>query len=241
MAMRSILATLALLALLPSAATAAEVGNRPRAVLELFTSQGCSSCPPADALLSRLGREPGLVALAYHVDYWDYIGWPDSFAQPAHAELQRAYAGGWHKDRIYTPQLVVNGRTETVGSNKDAVEDALEHAALDLEIGLTVSDDMLDITVPAAGNVPARIVLVTTLSKADVKIARGENRDRTLTYTDIVLTRRVLGMLEHGEPTHLRLPLAELQKDGCDRIAILVQQERGGAPGPILGASTIRL
>lgn len=240
--MRSFLAALALITLLPTAVPADEAGARPRAVLELFTSQGCSSCPPADALLARLGREPDLIALAYHVDYWDYIGWPDSFAQPAHADLQRAYAGGWHKDRIYTPQLVINGRTETVGSNRSAVHEALEATALSLEVALSVDDGMLDIAIPQTPDAPkARIVLVTTLSQADVAIPRGENRDRTLTYTDIVLTRRVLGMLERNEPTHLRLPMAELKKDGCDRIAILVQEERRDAPGPILGARAINL
>ncbi|WP_291830371.1 DUF1223 domain-containing protein, partial [Bosea sp. (in: a-proteobacteria)] len=89
-------------------AGAGEVRTSPKAVVELFTSQGCSSCPPADALLSELSEHDDLVTLAYHVDYWDYIGWPDSFGAKANSDHQRAYAESWGSARIYTPQLIVN-------------------------------------------------------------------------------------------------------------------------------------
>src|SRR5437868_12303877 len=102
-------ATAAALLAAPAVSTAAEVRDHPRAVLELFTSEGCSSCPQADAKLLDLAKQPDLIALAYHVDYWDYIGWPDGFGSKLNTDRQKAYAQSWGKSMIYTPQLIVNG------------------------------------------------------------------------------------------------------------------------------------
>ena len=102
-----------------SGAVAGELRVMPKAVVELFTSQGCSSCPPADALLRRAGAAPDLIALAYHIDYWDYIGWPDSFGSKDNSDRQRAYAESWGSSRVFTPQLIVNGAEGVVGSRRD--------------------------------------------------------------------------------------------------------------------------
>ena len=104
------LSAVAAAALLVAPATAAEIREHPRAVLELFTSQGCSSCPKADLKFQDLGKQADLITLAYHVDYWDYIGWTDTFGRKENSDLQRAYAESWKSSRIYTPQMIVNGQ-----------------------------------------------------------------------------------------------------------------------------------
>src|SRR5690606_29405827 len=121
----------------------------PRAVVELFTSQGCSSCPPADALLTSLAQREDVVALAYHVDYWDYIGWEDTFGDKGFSDRQRAYARSWGSSRMFTPQMVVNGAEGVVGSRRDAVHDAVTSAHLPLAVGLEAHGDMLRVVVPA--------------------------------------------------------------------------------------------
>src|SRR5690606_4371889 len=115
----------------------------PRAVVELFTSQGCSSCPPADALLTSLSERDDVVALAYHVDYWDYIGWEDTFGDKGFSDRQRGYAKSWGSSRIFTPQMVINGAEGVVGSRRDEVQDALTSAQLPLSLSLGVHGDML--------------------------------------------------------------------------------------------------
>src|SRR5215217_5623425 len=122
--------TLVLNLALSGSASAEPLHIAPKAVVELFTSQGCSSCPPADALLTALADREDVVALAYHVDYWDYVGWKDTFAQEAYSDRQRAYAKSWGSSRIYTPQIVVNGAKAVVGSRRNEVQDAVDQAAL---------------------------------------------------------------------------------------------------------------
>src|SRR3954454_23050188 len=121
-------------ALVAAPVPAAEVRDHPKAVLELFTSQGCSSCPQADARLGDLGKHPDLITLAYHVDYWDYIGWVAPFGAQAKTDLQRAYAQSWGSSMVYTPQLVVNGAKGIVGSREKEVTGALDAAKLDLPV-----------------------------------------------------------------------------------------------------------
>src|SRR5690606_35919507 len=142
-----------------------------KAVVELFTSQGCASCPPADALLTSLAERGDVVALAYHVDYWDYIGWEDTFGTRTFSDRQRNYAKSWGSSRIYTPQMVVNGAEGVVGSKRDAVHDALASAQLPLAVGLERHGDMLAVTIPADDSLQdASIWLVRYLVRADVGI-----------------------------------------------------------------------
>src|SRR5690606_27069813 len=109
-----------------------DIRDKPKAVVELFTSQGCSSCPKADALFNELGKRDDVVALAWHVDYWDYIGWPDTFGARENSDRQRGYAENWGSARIYTPQMVINGTLGVIGSHRDDVDGALGEATLTL-------------------------------------------------------------------------------------------------------------
>jgi hypothetical protein len=223
-------------------AAAAEVRSNPRAVLELFTSQGCSSCPMADAKLTELGQRPDLITLAYHVDYWDYIGWADTFGTAANSNRQRAYAQSWGSSRIYTPELVVNGKGGVVGSRDGDVSTALDGASLALPVTLAIEGDILEVTIGGKpGGRESMVWLVTFKDHATVEIQRGENAGKTMDYTQIVTGRQVLGMWEPESGTHLKLPIKELLKDGATGAAVLVQDETKGLPGPILGASSFQL
>ncbi|MEO8756329.1 MAG: DUF1223 domain-containing protein [Devosia sp.] len=223
-------------------AVGAEVRSHPKAVVELFTSQGCSSCPQADAKLSDLGKQPDVITLAYHVDYWDYIGWADTFGAKANSDLQRSYSESWGTSRIYTPQMIVNGSKGVVGSRDGEVTGALGAAKLDLPVALTVGNKMLDVNVGAqAGGGSAMVWLVTFKDHAKVMIERGENAGRTVDYTQIVTSRQMLGMWDPVTGTHLKLPLSELQANGSNGAVILVQTDKDGLPGAILGAASVQL
>jgi len=232
-------AALALALVLASPAGAGELRQRPTAVLELFTSQGCSSCPAADALLTELGGRDEIIALAYHVDYWDYVGWPDTFGAKAHSDHQRNYAASWGSSRIFTPQLVVNGTEAVVGSRRQEVDIAVQNASLSVPVALSEVGGMLKVSIgPRPGLRAAVVWLITYIERADVDIERGENRGKRLAYTQIVTGRQVLGMWEPATGATLTLPLAEVLDDGATGAAILVQEERRGLPGRILGAAS---
>jgi hypothetical protein len=227
---------------LASTVSAGELRLEPKAVLELFTSQGCSSCPPADALFEELGKREDLVTLAYHVDYWDYIGWPDTFGDKANSDHQRAYAASWGSSRIYTPQLIVNGAEGVVASRPDEVNAALETASLPVPVALTIMpNDMLKVKIdPQPGRPEAVVWLITFIDRAEVAIDRGENEGQTIGYTQIVTGKQLLGMWEPGAEARWKLPLADLMKDGSNGVAILVQEEHDGLPGAILGAALLK-
>ena len=240
MLLRPILWGLSLSLALAGPVFSGELKLGPKAVLELFTSQGCSSCPKADAMLDEMSKSPDVVVLAYHVDYWDYIGWEDTFGSPENSQRQRDYADAWGSSRIFTPQLVVNGRGSVVASREGEVDAALASAALPITIDLDVSDDgMLEISVPPGeGNREAVMWLVTFVDRAEAEIERGENKGKTVAYTQIVTNRQVLGMWESATGAEMRMPIGELLDASANGIAVLIQEERNGMPGPILGAAS---
>lgn len=221
-------------------ALAGEIKVAPKAVLELFTSQGCSSCPKADAMLDEMSKRPDAIVLAYHVDYWDYIGWKDTFGSAENSQRQRDYAAAWGSARIFTPQLVVNGKGGLVASKRDKVSSALTGASLPLDVKLTAApDDMLQISVPAKDGVAdAMIWLVTFLDHADVAIERGENEGKKIAYIQIVTGRQVLGMWKADAGAELTLPLSEVLTGRSNGAAILIQEDHDGLPGPIIGAAS---
>ncbi|WP_108396713.1 DUF1223 domain-containing protein [Devosia submarina] len=226
------------LGLLAAPAGAESMRARPKAVVELFTSQGCSSCPPADALLTGLAEDQDVIALAYHVDYWDYVGWKDTFAHAEFSDRQRAYAESWGSSRIYTPQMVVNGQKGVVGSRRNDVHRAIDGAALPLPVDISRHDKMLKIAIPPrAGLADAVVWLVTYLDRSEIAIDKGENAGKTMVYTQVVTGRQVLGMWESGSGASLKLPIPEVLAETSTGIAVLVQQEQDGLPGPILGAA----
>jgi hypothetical protein len=231
--------------------TPASAGS-PRAVIELFTSQGCSSCPPADKLLGELSQDPSLVTLSLAVDYWDYLGWKDTLALRGHSNRERAYADARGDRDVFTPQVVVNGLIDVLGSDKAAIDGAIEKtrrsaAPLELPVTLTVADGKVTAFVPDAKSDrrSAEVWLCPTTRKVTVAIERGENNGHTLTYTNVVRSWVRLGNW-NGKAQTFTVPVAELSgpnfalKD-IDQLAVLVQSGVATKPGVILGAATAKL
>ena len=204
-------------------------------VVELYTSQGCSSCPPADKILGQLAEKDNVIALALHVDYWDYIGWKDEFADPAHTKRQRAYARAAGERTIYTPQMVIGGQTHVVGSRAMKVSEAVnKHARVDLpvEVKLKRSGNKLIVNATAESRIKGAVIHVVTYQDDErVKITRGENAGRTLTYHNIVQDWVTVGKWNgQGDySTSVSVPKNV-------PVAVLFQAPNAG---PILGASRL--
>ncbi len=225
--MRGVLASLACL-LCAAPAWAADVAHP--AVVELFQSQGCSSCPPANAHVMALIGRPDVLALSWQVTYWDYLGWHDSFDDPAYTARQRDYAAGLGHDEVFTPQVVVNGRADTVGTQDGEIEALLQRA--DRGNGgpsVAVSGNRVSI---GQGEGRAEVVLVRYDPRIiQVAVLRGENGGLTLPHRNVVRQLRVLGRWT-GQPATFQLPAPTHQ--GL-KVAVLVQS---GVGGPILAAGT---
>lgn len=219
--------------------------SAPRAVAELFTSQGCSSCPPADKLLQDLSRShPEVLSLSLPVDYWDYLGWRDTLARPENSERQRAYAARRGDRSVYTPQLVVDGLEHVVGGDKAAVMSALQRSApftasVDLSINDMAIEAKVDGSLPAGAHM-ATIFVLRLDAEQSVPIERGENAGSQITYVNVVRDIRAIGMWSGG-PETFRIPKSEFVKDKDSRCAFLVQIEDDGGPGRILGAAVMDL
>lgn len=208
-------------------------------VVELFTSQGCSSCPPAEALLGELSLRPNIVALSFHVDYWDYIGWKDPFATPTTTERQRAYSRALGLRVVYTPQIVVDGTREAVGSERGAVEGAISAtAAAGGKTAVRIARDgggHLRAVIPAgAADAPATVWLALYDFRHSTTVKRGENAGSTLTEHNVVREWRKIGEWT-GAATEIPFEVAANGRDGC---AVIVQ---AGGSGRILGAATISI
>jgi hypothetical protein len=226
--------------------------GEPRAVIELFTSQGCSSCPAADKVLGELSRDPTLVTLSLPVDYWDYLGWKDTLALHGHSARERAYADTRGDREVYTPQVVVNGIVHVLGSDKAAIEQAIAQtrqsaAPLMLPVTIAVADGKVSVNVSAANGEQrsAEVWLCPITGKAQVAIERGENRGHTLAYTNVVRRWVKLGDWS-GKAETFSLPMAELPDADfslrdIDRIAVIVQSGVAATPGLMLGAATAAL
>ncbi|MXX90796.1 MAG: DUF1223 domain-containing protein [Boseongicola sp. SB0665_bin_10] len=206
-------------------------------VVELFTSQGCSSCPPADRILSELAGRDDVIALALHVDYWDYLGWKDKFAIPGHTDRQRSYVRAIGKNTIYTPQMVIGGRDHVIGSRPMKISRLLQkHAAQDARVNVVArrNGDQISIEATPAGTaaLPAVIDLVTYVPEATVDVLRGENAGRTLTYHNIVRDWARLGTWNGKSAFRATAQVPE----GVP-VVVLVQARNSG---PILGAHRLR-
>ena len=209
----------------------------PRTVVELFTSQGCSSCPPADAYLGELAQRPDVLALAFHVDYWDDLGWRDRFGLPEAAERQRGYAGTLHLSSVFTPQMVIDGRDSYVGSDRTAIGRALTATRSGATVKLSLSGGELLIDLAAQKNVPlADVLLISSERAAASPIGRGENSGRTLKEYNIVRSLRTMGQWD-GPEKQFRFPVSSLPPDATD-VAVIIQS-RGQAP--IIGAASLPL
>mgnify|MGYP005812946759 CR=1 FL=1 len=217
---------------------------KPKGVVELFTSQGCNSCPPADDVLAELARQGEVVALGYHVDYWDYLGWKDTLATPENTERQKLYGKAFGKREVYTPQAVINGRIHVKGGKRGAVKAALFELAqtgqglsVDIDITKTGESVVIEADGVPGGEGDAHLVLVHFAPMRPVVIERGENRGRTITYANPVTAVQTAGMW-HGKAARFELPRSEIEKKGG--CAVLLQSvSKDGLPGPILGAAVL--
>ncbi|WP_394888193.1 DUF1223 domain-containing protein [Mesorhizobium sp. AaZ16] len=235
----------AMLAVPIFAAAASAEDAKPLGVIELFTSQGCSSCPPADALLAEMAARDDFVALAYHVDYWDYLGWRDTLGSPENTARQHGYGRSMGIRSVYTPQAVINGRIHVNGSSRSKISGAVEElnrSGQGLGVGLSVARTGESVVIEAEGakgeTKNAHLVVVYFEPTQPVVIERGENAGRTVTYWNAVTDIQTAGMW-HGEAARFELPASEVdRKGGC---AVLLQSvSKEGLPGPILGAAMIR-
>jgi hypothetical protein len=214
-------------------------GIRP-VVIELFTSQGCSSCPPADAFMEELKSMKGVIAISLHVDYWDYLGWRDTLGDAAYSQRQRDYAR-WRGDgEVYTPQMVINGTNHFIGSDRPAVGAAIERAqastpSLWVPITLTRDGGEFNIAVEAREkSAEATLWLIAIAPSISVKIVRGENAGRQIAYYNVV-RRLVPGSMWHGKALSLKFPVEGFMTGDSKACVALLQ---AGTVGPVIGAAT---
>lgn len=205
-------------------------------LVELYTSQGCSSCPPADEFLSELSQAKGVIALALHVDYWDYIGWEDAFAQPGFTERQKDYARAAGSRMVYTPQMIIGGLDRVEGNTPDAVVRFIgKHISQGQPVQLSLTRDGDRVTIRAFARQPlergALVQLVRYMPEAMVDIERGENAGRSMVYHNIVTSWDLIGDWPGTEPLDM---VAEAPGD--EPVVVILQE-----PGPsrVLAAARI--
>ncbi|RST88278.1 DUF1223 domain-containing protein [Aquibium carbonis] len=216
-------------------------------VVELFTSQGCSSCPPADANLAEFAQRTDIIALAYHVDYWDYLGWRDTLASPENTRRQQDYAAALGQRSVYTPQAVINGMAHRNGADKTAIEGLLAETTqqttrADLSIRKGADSIIIEATRSGGHNekVKASLLLVFFDARTVVKIPRGENAGKNVAYWNAVTGIQTAGMW-HGEDMRLEIPMSEVRRKGTGGCAALLQSlGKDGAPGAIIGAAVLK-
>lgn len=219
-----------------TAAPARAPGTAP-VVVELYTSQGCSSCPEADALFAELARDPRVIALALHVDYWDYLGWKDGFGQEAFTKRQKSYARAAGDRMIYTPQLVVGGVERLVGNKREDLEAAVaRQAALAARVRLTVTrgaDGRIMIRAEAVppSDSSLRIDIVRYRPEQQVQIERGENAGHSFTYHNIVTSWDTLAVWRATVPFEMAAP-----DTGSGPLVVIVQAD---GPAEILAAAAL--
>ncbi len=221
----------------------------PRAVVELFTSQGCSSCPPADKVIGELAKDPSVIALSMPIDYWDYLGWKDTLADARFSARQKAYSQMRGDREVYTPQVVVNGSAHVVGSDLAGIEGAIgdtkkADGVMSVPVSMTLVGKQIHVSVAAASRGPAAMhgeVWICSVSKAvPIAIGRGENSGREVTYHNVV--RNVLKVGDwNGSSGSWTVPLENISREGVDAAVVYVQDGNREKPGPMLGAALTSL
>lgn len=200
-------------------------------LVELFTSQGCSSCPPADKLAGKLMQQPGVIMVSFNVDYWDQLGWRDTLASPDFTERQMDYAHSRGDNNVYTPQMVINGSAYVVGSNQSAVSTAISSARRDTHlrpITFHASDTEFLIDLPDNGSKQeATLWLLAVAPSVSVEIKRGENSGKTITYHNVVRKLVPAGMWD-GTATKLKLPRKGIMTAGCKGCIAVLQKDKVG-------------
>ena len=224
-----------------AALSSAEAG--PRAVIELFTSQGCSSCPPADKLMGQLSSDPSLVVISQPIDYWDYLGWKDTLADPRNSARQRGYSKVRGDREVYTPQVVVDGSVHALGSDKEAIERAIDLSrknglAPSLPVTLSVGNGRLAVTVAEGGDPRngAEVWVFGMMKAVTVAIGRGENHGKTITYHNVARRSAKLGVWTGNAETY-SIATKDLGPEGLDMAAVMVQRGTLEKPSTVLGAT----
>ncbi|WP_371426020.1 DUF1223 domain-containing protein [Tardiphaga sp.] len=217
---------------------------QPRAVLELFTSQGCSSCPPADKIIGDLSKDPSVIALSMPIDYWDYLGWKDTLADSRFSARQKAYSQMRGDRDVYTPQVVVNGATQVIGSDVDRIKGAISETkrgtVMTVPVSMSVSGKHVNVSVAAsttASDTAHGEVWICSVAKAvPITIGRGENRGKQLTYYNVVRNWLKVGDWT-GNAANWTLPLENISRDGVDAAVVYVQDGTRDKPGAMRGAA----
>lgn len=210
--------------------------SKPVVVVELYTSQGCSSCPPADEFLAMMAMDPSILPLSLHVDYWDYIGWEDKFANPKFTERQKDYAHAFGTRSIYTPQFIVGGIDRVEGNRPEETAALIrKHLSVVQDIGLTLDRNGNTLTIrafafPSMGG-RATVQLVRYTPSETVNIERGENAGKSIKYFNIVTSWQSIGNWSGTDALDLQASVK-----GGDPIVVIVQQE---GPAAIVAAALI--
>ncbi|MBT9370649.1 thioredoxin family protein [Rhizobium sp. CSW-27] len=222
---------------------AGDLQSPAKGVVELFTSQGCASCPPADAALKKLVEQGDVVALSYHVDYWNYLGWTDTLSSKENTERQYGYAHSMGRSGVYTPQAVINGREHLKGTDLSAINDKIDSLkaaghGLTVPVVARMNNDELEINIgDGAGR--ADVVVAYFTKQQQIDVSRGENSGRQIEYWHSVYDVQTVGMWE-GKAMTITLPakaMGRSKKDGC---AILLQSSTAkGEPSAIYGATVV--
>ncbi len=212
-------------------------------LVELFTSQGCSSCPPADQILGELQKRNDVVALSFSIDYWDYIGWRDTLASHDNTLRQQAYEKVLPSHRVYTPQMVIDGVQDVVGNQRRDVIEVVDRRVRETRgkrVPIVIKQSGRDVQVRIGGGPatePATVWLAHTLSSRTVNITKGENGGRTITYHNVVRDFMAVSKWS-GQPLALALPAQGKQGEITDGVAVWVQAD---GQGPVLGAAQARI
>ena len=216
----------------------------PRAVVELFTSQGCSSCPPADKIIGELAKDPSVIALSMPIDYWDYLGWKDTLADSRFSARQKAYSHVRGDRNLYTPQVIVNGSAQVIGSDRSNIDSAIKNTSkadgvMSVPVTMSLSGKLINVSV-AASTGPAAVrgeVWICSVSKAvPISIGRGENRGQQVTYYNVVRNLLKVGDW-NGSSGSWTVPLENISREGIDAAAVFVQDGNREKPGAMLGAA----
>ena len=234
--------TIATVAVFPTAQAAASDGSEtPPILVELFTSQGCKDCPPADALIGELASRPDLIVLSLHVDYWDYIGWKDPYASPEMTARQRAYARSFNHRMLYTPEIVIDGSISVIGFRRKDVISAIDRALARrkaLTVGV-IAGDGGQVLLPE-GQAPeggATVWLATYDRHHRTPVSSGENAGQTIENFNVVRELRQIGVWM-GEPVEIAIDLDDVMADGRDGCVVFVQQN---SAGPIIAAGVLQM
>lgn len=220
----------------------------PRAVVELFTSQGCSSCPPADRIVGELAKDPNVIALSMPIDYWDYLGWKDTLADSRFSARQKAYSHVRGDRNLYTPQMIVNGSAQVIGSDRSAIEGAIwntgrAEGVMSVPVSMTLSGKSINVSVEAsrAATTGRGEIWLCSVSRAvPISIGRGENRGQQITYYNVVRNLVKVGDW-NGSPGSWTVPLESISGSGVDAAVVYVQDGSRDKPGAMLGAAITAL